>query len=564
MMLRSVRTAFALMSFVAVFFSGVNSAQTVRAQDTAGNPSAVVTHPVFVQQQRVLPGFWAGEVTGYTDSSDLFLYMASTEMDALTGAFILQVGGTDVVDVTAQNHTVLETGLRISFKAPAGALYDDKADLLLRFTYSDGSDALYDTQGLTVSLDTGGSDGAASLSIPLALVFAFIGGLVLNLMPCVFPILSLKALALAGSQGMAEKERRAEGNYYTIGVLISFAVIAGLLLILRAGGEVIGWGFQLQNPIFVGFLAIIMTLVGLSLIGLFDIRLGAEDAGQGLAGSGGRRGAFFTGVLATLVATPCTAPLMAPALGFAIAQPPAISMLVFLTLGLGMASPFLLIAWVPASGKLLPRPGPWMNTLKQGLAFPMFLTVAWLIFVYMQQIGAAGGFLILIVLISLTFGVWLWSQSKGMIARGLSVLIMAGSMLAVAFTPLAAPSNGSVNVSSGNLKSEPWSQEKLREVQSTGAPIFVYFTADWCITCKFNERTSIYREATVSYFAEKGIQVLRGDWTNQNQEIAEELFRWGRAGVPMYLYYPAGGGEAVILPELMTQDSLINAIKAAE
>ena len=393
-------------------------------------------------------------------------------------------------------------------------------------------------------------------ALATVLVFAFLGGLILNLMPCVFPVLSLKALAILRGQDQAAAHRRLHALTYTVGVIVSCLFVAAALLGLRAGGEAIGWGFQLQSPAFVGLLAYLLFALGLSMAGAVEFGSGLMGAGQSLTRSQGLSGSFFTGVLAVVVASPCTAPFMGTALGFALTQPAATALLVFAALGLGLASPFLLIGWVPAAARLLPRPGAWMATFKQLMAFPMFLTAVWLVWVAGRQSGptAMGGLLVGATLIA--FALWLFGRAS-VLGRVLGVVAIAGALWllrAPAMTAASAPT-----APSALNGAEGYSDARFDALRSEGRTVFVDFTADWCITCKVNERVAIKVARTQAAFAEHNVAVLVGDWTNADPAITAVLERYGRSGVPLYLVSRQGGTPEV-LPQILTPDLVINAI----
>ncbi len=394
-----------------------------------------------------------------------------------------------------------------------------------------------------------------------AALFALFGGLILNLMPCVFPVLSLKAFAFLSANYKTEANRRLEGVAYTLGIWVSFMVIVGVLVALRAGGAAIGWGFQLQEPLFVALMMVLMTFVALSLSGFFNISFGAESAGQTLAAREGIQGAFFKGVLAALVATPCTAPLMAPAIGFALTQPLITVFVVFSLLAIGLALPFLALSFIPAFARLMPKPGAWMEKMKEALAFPLYLTAAWLLYIFDRQVGAVATLLLLAGLITSIFGIWLSKQGEGKVLRAFAILFVLGGVAFIASKPWGDLTEQAAEVAED---SQPYSDQRVAELVDEGKPVFAYFTADWCITCKVNERVVLATDEVQAAFKGGGITVLKGDWTNRNAEIAAVLARYGRAGVPLYLYFPAGSGEAVVLPELLTKGAVFSAINGSE
>ncbi|WP_111641089.1 protein-disulfide reductase DsbD family protein [Marinimicrobium alkaliphilum] len=396
-----------------------------------------------------------------------------------------------------------------------------------------------------------------SLWLLQALVFALLGGVILNAMPCVFPVLSIKVMSLVQS----EPERLAKHGWaYTLGIMASFIALAAVLMLARAGGQALGWGFQLQSPLLVAALAYLFLLLGLGLSGMINIGTGLMGAGQSLTEGSGLRGSFFTGVLAAVVASPCTAPFMGAALGFALTQPGAVSLGVFAALGLGMALPLLLLCHLPQLAKHLPRPGPWMETLKELLAFPLYLTAIWLLWVLGRQVGlnaviavASGGLMII-------FALWLRQQA----ARGAVNLVRRGAMAAAWVVALMLP----WQIVDGKRDADRWesySAERLASLRAAGKPVFINLTADWCITCLANERVALGTNSANTLFDELGVVTLKGDWTNRDPEITALLERYGRSGVPLYLWYPAGHrGPGQLLPQLLTPATLADTLRPNE
>ncbi len=414
--------------------------------------------------------------------------------------------------------------------------------------------------------DVGG--GTAGLGLPLALLFAFLGGLILNLMPCVFPVLSMKAAALA-SHAHDTKAARAQGIAYLLGVLATFLALAGLLMALKAGGEAIGWGFQLQSPIMVGALALIMLLVALNLSGVFEAGTSLQGAGSDLASRGGLAGSFLTGVLAVVVAAPCTAPFMASAMGYALTQSAWVSLPVFAALGLGLAAPFLLLSFAPALLRRMPRPGPWMDTLRRALAFPMYAAVAWLVWVLAQQTGPAGLAYALAGGVLAAFAAWLWGRAQSHppapIVKALAALLAVGAIALTGLLALEKPPSAGAAASgaTAEVPYEAWSPERVAELRAEGRPVFVNFTAAWCVTCQVNERTSLGAKTVADALSRNNAVYLKGDWTNRDGAIAAALAEHGRAGVPLYLVYGADGAEPVILPQLLTEGLVAEALDKA-
>jgi thiol:disulfide interchange protein DsbD len=423
-------------------------------------------------------------------------------------------------------------------------------------------------------------DKTAALGLPAAVAFALLGGLILNLMPCVFPVLSMKAAALA-RHVEAPGRARAEGVAFLIGCVLTFVVLAAVLIAAQKAGQAVGWGFQLQSPGMVAALCLIMLAVGLNLSGVFEIGLSAQGMGQGLAGRSDMIGAFFTGVLAVVVAAPCTAPLMAPAIGWALVQPPVAALSVFAALGVGLALPFAAVSFVPALFKLLPRPGAWMDVFRKLLAFPMYGAAAWLAWVFALQTGPDGEALILIVAVVVGFFCWIWGTAQK--GGGQAKFALGLGLVAVIIIAIGALSSGNIikwlNVVSGaspadatavssgpsaGIPTEPWSPEKVATLRAAGKPVFVDFTAAWCVTCQVNERTALATAEVADAFKKTGAVYLKADWTNRNADIAKALAAEGRSGVPLYLLYDAGGtGDPKILPQLLTSGAVVEALNAA-
>ena len=395
----------------------------------------------------------------------------------------------------------------------------------------------------------------SELGLLPALALALLGGLILNLMPCVFPVLSIKALALV-NQG----SHKSEGLAYTAGVLASFALLAGVLIALRAGGQQVGWGFQFHSPVFVLVVAYVLFLVGLSLSGFVEVGSSIAGLGSGLASKQGLAGSFFTGVLAAIVATPCTAPFMGAAMAFALSQPAVVMLAVFLALGLGLALPFLVLAFWPAAQRWLPRPGAWMDTFKQALAFPMYAAVVWLLWVLAQQAGPDGVALALGGLVLIGFGLW-WRRASGMSRIGSSAAALSIA-LALGAAAWVKPVTVEARTAGGEASVEAFSQERLDALRAEGKPVFVNLTAAWCISCLVNERVALSRPEVQEAFAKSGVAYLKGDWTREDPKITAVLKAHGRSGVPLYLYYAPGAAEPQVLPQLLTPGLVIEAVSS--
>jgi thiol:disulfide interchange protein DsbD len=414
------------------------------------------------------------------------------------------------------------------------------------------------------------------MSLPLAILFAFLGGLILNLMPCVFPILSMKAAALT-AHGGEHDDAKGQGLAFLAGVVSTFLALAGALIVAKAAGAAVGWGFQLQSPVVVAVLCLVMLLTALNLSGLFEVGASLQGAAGSsrLAARSGLVGAFFTGVLAVVVAAPCTAPFMAGAIGFALTQGPAAALLIFTFLGLGLAAPFTALAFSPGLTRRLPRPGPWMERLKQALAFPLYGTAAWLAWVFVIQAGTQALAFLFAAAVAVAFAGWLYglaqraslSGGKPRLSLALAAFSLIGAVaLIVAGSRLPAPSTSAATpVASGSeeLPSEPFSPARLAALRTEGRPVLVNFTAAWCITCQVNDRAALSRPAVAQALkAAHGVYMV-GDWTNRDGVIAKALAEQGRAGVPLYLVYGVGGRDAVVLPQLLTEGAVVAALETA-
>ena len=403
---------------------------------------------------------------------------------------------------------------------------------------------------------------ADKLTLANAIFFALLGGLILNLMPCVFPILSLKTLKLCKLSGGELREARLHSLLYTAGILASFGVLAVSLIVLRGAGQQIGWGFQLQNPAFVLPLSWLLFVIGLNLSGFFEFGGGLANLGSRLTQGHSYAASFFTGVLAAVVATPCTAPFMATALGYALTQPAPVTLAVLLALGFGLALPFLLISFIPALRGMLPKPGTWMSTFKEFLAFPMFGSAAWLAWVFSLQAGPLGVLTALAGAVAITFGLWLLKKQLPE-KSGLPTLIVR-ALAAAAFIAAAAliPAAGKMETQTTKAMAmddwTPYVAADFMALEHGSDPLFVDMTAAWCITCKVNENAVLNTMPIKELFHKHKVKTVKGDWTNQNPEITQFLARYGRNGVPIYVYY--GGRdkntgqrpEAVVLPQILT------------
>jgi thiol:disulfide interchange protein len=427
------------------------------------------------------------------------------------------------------------------------------------------------TRELTVAVAAAageaGTAGAAPAgpALPILLGLAMLGGLLLNLMPCVLPVLSIKALSLAATTD--RRAARLKGLAYTAGVLASMLALAGTLLALRAAGEQIGWGFQLQSPGFVLALCYLVLLVGLNLSGVFEVGATLAGAGDELARGDGARASFFTGVLTTLVATPCTAPFMATAVGVALTQSAAKALAVFVALGLGLALPYIVLALTPAARRYLPRPGAWMVRFKQALAFPMYASAGWLLWIVAQQSGpvllaaAIAGF----VLVALAAWCYELSKSASRGWRRFQIGVAVASLAVAVALPLGTEHSGAPGATAKSQARdgfEPFAAARVAALVASGRPVLVVFTADWCVTCKVNEAIAFGNDGVRRLIRAKGVALLEADLTNENPVLSAELARHGRAGVPLYLFYRPGVSRPEVLPQLLTPGTIRDRIAA--
>ncbi len=505
------------------------------------------------------------------------------------GEIVLPVRLTVPDSIAANEVTLRATVTWLSCEDGNGACVpSDDVELALTLPVIEGAPpvnekwaGLFDTamsnQATVGAAPADGADRAGgSLTFPLALVFAFLGGLILNLMPCVFPVLSIKILGFVNQAGSDRSKIAKHGVLFAVGVLASFAVLAGLLVMLRSGveglglaSEQVGWGFQLQEPLFVAALALVMFAVGLNLAGVFDVGFGVmAAAGKAQSKVGGGKpssgGAFFSGVLATALATPCTAPFMAPAIGYALTLSAWQTMAIFLTLGLGMAVPYVLLSFFPGWLKMLPRPGAWMETFKQVMAFPMFATALWLMWVYGNQLGQTNGMLLLggsMILL----GIGLWAFGRWNAPERSATAQWGGRVAAIIFVALAAlvPTYGG-SLLAEDLQWEPFSQARAEQLRDEGNVVFVDFTAKWCATCQWNKQTVIYSDTVKEAIREHDVKLLRADWTKKDPAITRALEQFGHNGVPLYVIYsPKPGSEPDVRGPVITRNEIAEAIRDA-
>jgi len=386
---------------------------------------------------------------------------------------------------------------------------------------------------------------------------AFLGGLLLNLMPCVFPVLFLKGLALVNSGNEERHELRTHGFVYAAGILVSFWVLVGALLGLRAAGATLGWGFQFQSPVFLSLMAGLLFFLGLSLAGQFEIGLTLTSAGGSLAQKQGYTGSFFTGVLAVVVATPCTAPFMGAAIGYALAQSPAVTFAVFTALALGLAAPYVALTLQPAWTRLLPRPGAWMEVLRQAVAVPIFVTVIWLAWSLISAYGAGLLWSLLGSLLLLAIAGWFLGRWPTIVAALIVLVVIAASIIAPKKLVTASETLSPPEASGGW---QPWSAQAVSGYQAQGRPVFVDFTASWCLSCQVNERVALQQPQVQQAFKDANVALLKADWTRGDDAITQALSSMGRSGVPAYALYVPGQSEPQLLPEALTPGIVTEAL----
>jgi thiol:disulfide interchange protein/DsbC/DsbD-like thiol-disulfide interchange protein len=474
----------------------------------------------------------------------------------------------------SRGENAVELDMKLGYQPPKGGTVRG----VLLATEQSGSDtvtvpmeiaASFNGAGAGQTISKGDAQTAAagapdntSASLPALMLFAVLGGLILNLMPCVFPVLSIKAIGLVEQAKKHPAAVRAKGVVFALGVISSMLCLAAVLLALRSSGEQIGWGFQLQSPLFVTFLVYLLLAVGLNLSGVFEVGGGLAGVGDGLTQGDSYRASFFTGVLTTLVATPCTAPYMAFAVGAALTQPPIAALGIFAALGFGLALPYLLLSFAPWMRRALPKPGAWMDTLKQVFAFPIYASAAWLLWVLAQQTSSFGLGAALAGAILIAFAAWAYQKSKSTSTGGrvtalvtAALAVLLACVLPVRFADVAA---ASPSVSAGGAHPadqwQPYDAAEVAKLSAAGQPLLVNFTASWCLTCLVNERNAFADSAVQEVFRSKGVTLMKGDWTNRDPAITRALASFGRAGVPLYVVYNSkpGSSEPVVLPQLLT------------
>src|SRR5882672_7869303 len=545
----------------------------------AATPASAGTRAIFDKARRNVPmeSPWPARY-GVAKSGDpnLIVEARGLKLDTLRDVYFFPAEWGPVASLAKQSAQVTADGIRTPLKkGDANAALPERLAGTLVLTEKTADGEIRQAFDVSAKLDPSfvptsslaAAEGSEQLSLVEALLFALLGGLILNLMPCVFPVLAMKAAAFARLAGQGRGEMRRDGLAYTAGVLVSFAVMAAIVVAIRASVGEVSWGFQFQSPVFSLLIAYLFFVVGLNLSGVYEIGGRFAGVGQGLAGRGGTVGSFFTGALAVIVATPCTAPFMAAALGFALSQPAPQTVAVLLAVGLGLALPYLLLSITPALQRLMPRPGPWMDRLRQFLAFPMYASAVWMIWVLTQQTGADGVIYALGGMILIAFAIWLLRIGSGAsvatwVRRGLAaaaVLLAFGAALKLEDGPATAASASGGPAAGVNFDGwQRYSRERLNQAVAAGKPVFVDFTAAWCITCLVNERLALETPAVRHAFEQAGVVKLKGDWTNRDPEITSSLKELGRAGVPLYLFWAPGAERPKILPQVLTEAMILS------
>ncbi len=519
-------------------------------------PSGAVTPspqaPLFAAHDSAMPrpSPWTTRV-----ASDGTLSVRGPELDpgSVAAAWFIPQRSGEIEDDAPQHLSVRDGGFSLALTLAKGV--NPTAGL-------PGIISVRDRAGLQTNATINAAPGPLPESgmPPLAqvLAFAFLGGLILNLMPCVFPVLAMKAVALA--KGAARGRAHAHALSYTAGVLVTFAALGGALLAARAAGAAAGWGFQFASPAFVSAMAWLLFAVGLNLSGVFQVGSALTGAGSGLASRDGHVGSFFTGLLAVLVATPCTAPFMGIAVAAGLAAPPAVTMLVFVVMGLGLATPYLALAALPGLARIAPQPGPWMDVLKQALAFPMYGAAAWLLWVVSQEAGSEGVLGTAAGFVLLGFAGWVIGVSQHEPARNRrfgQAVAAAALLTALAVLSGIVVAPGTPAVAGATENAQAFTPARLAVLRREGRPVFVNMTAAWCVTCLVNERVAIATAAVQQAFAAHHVAYLKGDWTRQDPAISAYLHANGRDGVPLYIYYPPHDGRPEVLPQILTGNEVL-------
>ncbi len=534
-------------------------------------------HAAFQKTRTALPADRAPYLVHAEATSNQVILRLNHAFAPTSSALFFPAHAGDLENAAKQEWTVAGAESRLALKRDAQSQEKLSSIRGVLVTFGEGRPAeafWVDTAVETSLAGTSPNAGAVTMTAThptlwQMIAFAFLGGLILNLMPCVFPILSIKILGFVEQAGKSKQHLRQHGWAFFVGVMASFWTLAGLLLLLRAGGEKLGWGFQLQSPFFLLSLITLLFIMALSFLGVFEVGESLGGVGGNLAGKSGYTGSFFSGVLATIVATPCTAPFMGSAVGFALTEPPTSALLIFTSLGAGMALPYLALSYAPQLLRFLPRPGRWMETLKQFMAFPLFATVIWLIWVFGFQTGPDGVLRVMMGLLCVSVAAWLYGRNKhgakNWFSTGIAVVaILFGGYLGIdgaKHAPSASIDRSAAQVD--GMKWEPYSLARLNALHAEGKPVFLDFTAAWCVSCQVNEKVVFSSSDVRKKFEELGIVGMKADWTNGDSEITDMLAKFGRSGVPFYLLYGKDPkAQPKPLPEVLSPGIVLDALKA--
>ncbi|HVY14894.1 MAG TPA: protein-disulfide reductase DsbD domain-containing protein [Rhodopila sp.] len=510
----------------------------------AGTPAPSAQAPLFAAHDRAVPRPSPWPATIARDGTLFVKGAGLAKAGVMDASFIPDAPGA-IDDDAAQPLSVRNDGFTLALKLAKG--FDPAKGLAGVLSIHDRSGTQTD---VTVNAMPGPAPAANGPSLVQVLLFAFLGGLILNLMPCVFPILAMKAVTLANHR------HHAHSLAYMMGVLVTFVGLAAALLVARQAGVAAGWGFQFASPIFVALVTWLLFAVGLNLSGVYEVGGRLAGVGSGLADRGGVVGNFFTGLLAVLVATPCTAPFMGAAIAAGLAAPPAVTLLVFAVMGLGLAIPYVALASIPGLVGLLPRPGHWMVVFKQVLAFPMYGAAVWLLWVVSQEAGPMGVLITGAGLVLVGFAAWAFGAARGRGRRLGGAAAAIALLAAVAILPQLSTASAARQVASAS-NTESFTPARLAALRSEGRPVFVNMTAAWCVTCLVNERVALDSDAVQQAFADHKVAYLKGDWTRQDPAITAFLRDHGRDGVPLYVYFPSDGGTPKVLPQILTQRTVL-------
>ncbi len=522
------------------------------------------TEPLFLATEHHLPRSLSAGSSIIVDQTKAAFVVTLRTGQRITSAEFYPFDQNVIANAAPQEVSPLADGIRITVPKARG-LQQIPSRLHGLIKLPDGDAYQFTSPVYTAHLVVSVTNPKRGTGLLRVLGLAFLGGLILNLMPCVFPVLFIKGLSLVQSTTHERKRLRTHGAVYALGILVSFWIIVALLLLLRAGGSHLGWGFQFQSPYFVAVMALLFFFLGLSLAGQFEIGLSATSVGGELAQQSGYSGSFFTGVLATVVATPCTAPFMGAAIGFALSQSALVTFAVFTLLALGLAAPYMLLTLQPAWIRLLPKPGAWMEYLKQAVSIPIFAAVIWMVWVFAQTVGGNGVAALLAGMLVAAIAGWVlghWPAKWGATVVATLLLIAAVALPSFAARQFRGSAKAVGEISSSGGAWQPFSPQQLAADRAQGKAVFIDFSAAWCLSCQVNERLVLDRPDIEAAFRKSGVVTMRADWTNHDDTITEALRQLGRSGVPTYALY-SGPPDAVpiLLPEVLTTGIVLDALK---